>query len=299
MRNRIPGFVEHFKAVLARTEDDYLDGYVFTHFECGTVDYNEKYSISYDASGEKDGFVKVLQSLYQNPQLYMKNASWLENVQFTVADVNQDDKTELLISFAGESEEDTYYGIWQWNPQMQQAYMVDKNKAGAAYFEVNRLMRWDDVSGNGVVIYKYDMETGRYLYLDSVYKNEYGNEHWSFDRVGKGEINEERDAILQKYLPKDQQFDLQWKKLTQENIDALKKNGIWTTGKLTPQETAAAAETATDPEAGEMTAFADFLKKALAAPNTYLDPNASTDGMYDNSFVIADINQDGKKRTSD
>lgn len=40
--------------------------------------------------------MKVLQSLYQNPQLYMKNASWLENVQFTVADVNQDDKTERL-----------------------------------------------------------------------------------------------------------------------------------------------------------------------------------------------------------
>lgn len=291
-----PGFVEHFKAVLARTEDDYLDGYVFTHFECGAANHNGEYSISYDASGEKDGFVKVLQSLYQKPQLYMKNASWLENVQFTVADVNQDDKTELLISFAGESEEDTYYGIWQWNPQMKQAYMVDKNRSGAAYFGVNRLMQWDDVSGNGVVIYKYDMETGRYLFLDSAYKNEYGNEQWSFDRVGKGEINiEERDAILQKYLPQDQQFDLQWKKLTQENIDDLKKNGIWTTGKMPPQETAAAAETAADPGAGEMTAFADFLKKALAAPKTYLDPDASTDGMYDNSFVIADVNQDGKK----
>lgn len=279
-----PELVSHFKAVLARTEDPYLDGYVFTSFECGSTDYSAQYNTAYDASGEAGGFADLLQMLYDQE----KADNNLDGLEFTVADVNHDGKTELIITLPGEYEEDSYYGIWQWYPRMKEAYMVDRTPYSVAFYDQKdqrgqfNMLVYLTGAAPDYLYYKYSEISGRYLFWDS-----WHNTSGGFD------VNQAYGRDIE--VAKDQQLDLKWKPLIQEEIDRLRKEGIWKTEKAAPENgPEEEAENSAQQRTGEMAAFAELLKNACQNPTTYLNSEASVDPMH-NQFAISDINQDGKK----
>ena len=286
--------VSHFKAVFAATEDPYLDGYVFTEFVCGDTDYNSEYNTFYDASGEAAGFAKLLQDLYDKPEHYIEDSAKRDAIAFTVADVNQDGKTELIVELPEIQEDgkESCYEIWQWDPRMKEAFLTDDNASGSAYYGVNGLMRQDSGNG-GFVFYRYSAVSDRYVFWDSVQPVQ-NNYIWAFDRMGQGEVSaEEKDAVIGQYCPQNQQFNLQWKKLTQDNIDALKMGGIWKTDKDAAEETTETPESISEQNNTENTVFAAFLRKTCQNPKTYLDEGAVENSDY-NRFALTDIDQDGK-----
>ena len=279
-----PELIAHFKAVLVRSENSYLDGYAFTQFECGSTDYSAEYSASYDASGEADGFANLLQDLYDHPSNYLSKGK-CDDVRFTAADINHDGKTELIISLPAETEENACYGVWQWFSEMNAVYMVDQNPYLAVYYDQKDLrgqfnMLEYTVQGESApdwLYYKYSKLSGRYIFWNRCYNPANGIEaRQAFDR--------EVDA------PDDQQLDLKWKDLTQGEIDNLRKNGIWETEKVDPERVAQEAHAA---DRQRNVAFAEFLKNACQNPAAYLNSEAYGNPA-NNRFAVVDINQDGK-----
>ena len=234
-----------FTAILKNSDNTYLDGYTIESFRYG----NEAETT---ANTEADGtltenYRTFVQDVHDHSDKYVEETYGIEADTFAIADIDQDGIAEILVDF-----QNTYGYLWQ--------CQIWKWNQNISWFEqINTVGTTPDCYKNGILVspashnhsygqtvwpselLKYNSSTGKYEHFGEISSSDpefdpSGEKYSAADDAdGDGviyyfETNDmperplteaEYQSYYNQYMPDNEKMELEWKNITQENIDQI------------------------------------------------------------------------------
>ena len=237
-----------FEIILTQSDSRYLDGYTMKSFKFDSYEEMASTEEPEQSGGSRAGYAAFLQQVHDNPSEYVEDSMGIEEDQFAIADIDQDGKEELVIRFTNTHYGlNMYTGIWELNdagtvePQQNVNESCDFYRNGmmveyASHNHTYGFTVWPSE------IYQFDAATGQYQPFASIssadaemdtegiqYSAEKDTDGdgilYFFVMEGQAEIpltEVEYRNYCDQYIPESEKIELDWKNLSQANIDVLR-----------------------------------------------------------------------------
>ena len=194
-------------------------------------------------------YAELLNDIHDNPTKYVKNMNSkydnIEDNDFAIVDINQDGINELVVSFTNTAVANMYTGIWAFDSNSKSVIEYANIGATCEYFSngiIKVLSSHNQSYGETIWPYdlvKYDENSKEYVFfagascvdsrLDTSGKfysteKDLDNDGVIYYFTVNGEESkpltlEEYSELVKKYIPEEKKIEIEWYKLTNENIN--------------------------------------------------------------------------------